>query len=113
MIQHIETETRGRAPQSPGRGEAAEIVGPAACGAKNVRGLLRWLGPGERLEASPLPASRQLLYLMEGEAVVELGGKEHRAGPGAGLYLGPGEGAALRPAGGATLKMLHLTVPPA
>lgn len=113
MTMHIDAEACERVTQGPGRGTAAEIVGPERCGAKNVRGLLRWLEAGDRLEAAPLPASRQVIYVMEGQGVFELGGKHHAAGPRAGLYLGPGEGAALAHAGSGTLKVFHLVIPPA
>ena len=113
MIVHIDTEACERESLGEGLGRAAEAVGPARCGARNVRGLLRWLEAGERIEAAPLPASHQLLYLMEGEGVFDLQGKEYPAGPGAGLYLGPGEGTRLRQAGSATLKVFHLVIPPA
>ncbi|MEE9273933.1 MAG: cupin domain-containing protein [bacterium] len=112
MIQYIDTGACEREALGEGRGEAAEIVGPARCGAENVRGLLRWLGPGERYEAEAAP-SHQLFYLLEGEGVFDLEGKEYPVGVGAGLCLSPGEGAALRQAGSGTLKVLHLAVPPA
>jgi quercetin dioxygenase-like cupin family protein len=112
MITHIDTETLERVASPGGSGEETVVLSPEVCGAESVRGLLRWLKPGGRLNAAPLPASRQLLYLMEGEGVFHLEGKEYPAGPGAGLYLGPGEGARIDNAGSATLKVFHLVVPP-
>ena len=63
MIQFIDTEACERVPQGPGLGTAAEVMGPERCGARNGRGLLRRLGPGERVEAQAMPGARQLLYL--------------------------------------------------
>jgi len=112
MITHIDTEALEKVAPPAGPGEETVVLSPEVCGAENVRGLLRWLNPGERLDVVSLPSSHQLLYLMEGEGVFLLEGKEYPAGPGAGLYLGPGERARLDHAGSATLKMFHLIVPP-
>ncbi|OGL62877.1 MAG: hypothetical protein A3J27_09130 [Candidatus Tectomicrobia bacterium RIFCSPLOWO2_12_FULL_69_37] len=111
MIQFIDTEACERVPQGPGLGTAAEVMGPERCGARNGRGLLRRLGPGERVEAQAMPGARQLLYLMEGEGTIELGGKAHPAGAGMGVFLGLAEGAVIRHAGSAPLKVFHLVVP--
>ncbi len=112
MITHIDTETLERVASAGGSGEETVVLSPEVCGAQNVRGVLRWLKPGDRFDAVPLPGSHQLLYVMEGEGVFHLEGKEHPAGPGAGLYLGPGEGARLDHAGNATLQVFHVVVPP-
>ena len=85
---------------------AAEVVSKALCGAEQMAAHLRWLGEGERFEAEPLSGSHQLIYVMEGNGVVSLEGKNYEVGPGAGLYLGPGESASLQGAG--TLKAFHL-----
>lgn len=111
MIQFIDTEACERVALGPGLGTAAEVMGPGRCGAQNGRGLLRRLGPGERVEAGALPGARQLLYLMEGEGTIELGGKAHPAGAGMGVYLGLAEGAVIRQRGSAPLKVFHLIVP--
>ena len=112
MITHIDTGSLEKVASSTGPGEETVVLSPEVCGAKKVRGSLRWLNPGERLDAVPLPSSHQLLYLMEGKGVFYLEGKEYPAGQGAGLYLGPGEGARIDHAGSTTLKVFHLTVPP-
>ncbi|MBI3126818.1 MAG: hypothetical protein HYZ11_04355 [Candidatus Tectomicrobia bacterium] len=111
MIQFIDTEACERVGVGPGLGTAAEIMGPERCGAQNGRGLLRRVGPGERVEAEALPGARQLLYLMEGAGTIELGGKAHPAGAGMGVFLDLGEGAVVRHTGGAPLKVFHLIVP--
>jgi mannose-6-phosphate isomerase-like protein (cupin superfamily) len=51
------------------------------------------------------------VYLMEGNGVITLNGKDYSVGRGAGVYLGPNETVAIRPAGGETLKLFHLVVP--
>lgn len=112
MIVHIDTETLERVASLRGSGEESVVLSPEVCGAHNVRGLLRWLKPGDHLDAAPSPTSHQLLYIMDGEGVFYLEGKQYPAGPGAGLYLGPGEAARLDHAGIATLKVFHLVVPP-
>ncbi len=112
MITHIDTGALEKVVSPTGPGEETVVLSPEVCGAKNVRGLLRWLKPGERLDVVPRHRSHQLLYLMEGKGVFHLEGKEYPAGPGAGLYLGPGESARLDHAGSATLKVFHLVVPP-
>ena len=111
MIQFIDTGACERVALGPGLGTAAEIMGRARCGAENGRALLRRVGPGERVEAGALPGARQLLYLMEGEGTIELGGKAHPAGAGMGVFLDLGEGAVIRHAGSAPLKVFHLVVP--
>ena len=94
-----------------GAGEVAEILNRQLCGAQNVRGTLRWLNAGERLEAGPMAGTHQLIYLMEGEGVIALDKKDYAVAKGAGIYLGPAEAASVRQAGSATLKLFHLVVP--
>ena len=112
MITHIDTETLERVVSAGGSGEETVVLSPEVCGAQNVRGVLRWLKPGDQFDAVPLPSSHQLLYVMEGEGVFHLEGKEYPAGPGAGVYLGLGEGARLDHAGNAALQVFHVVVPP-
>jgi len=94
-----------------GQGEVAEILNDRLCGAKNVVGKLRWLEPGDRYEAEPLEATHQLLYLMDGDGVVTLNGKDYDVTKGAGVYLGPSETAAIAQRGTAPLKLFQLIVP--
>ena len=95
----------------PGAGEAAEILNPALCGAKNVLGTLRWLAGGDRLDAQGRAATHQHIYLMEGDGVIALNGKDYPVSRGAGVYLGPNETAAIRVRGNGLLKLFHLVVP--
>ncbi len=94
----------------PGAGEAAEVLNEALCGAKNVRGKLHWLSAGDRLAAQAPAAGHELVYLMEGDGVISLNGKDYDVKRGAGVYLGPNEAASIRPVDGA-LKLFHLSVP--
>ncbi|HEY8518543.1 MAG TPA: cupin domain-containing protein [Gammaproteobacteria bacterium] len=94
-----------------GRGEVAEILNKELCGAENVVGQLRWLHPGDRFQADALEATHQLLYLMEGEGVITLDGKDYEVVKGAGIYLGPTETAGIRQRGTSPLKLFHLIVP--
>ena len=94
-----------------GTGEMAEILNPQLCGAKNVRGMLRWLRAGDELAPAPAAATHQLVYLMEGEGVIRLNGKDYAVARGAGVYLGPNETASIRASGSGTLKLFHLVVP--
>ena len=95
----------------PGSGEVAEILNNRLCGAKNVLGMLRWLGRGDRLDVQSDANSNHLVYLMEGDGSITLNGKEHRVGKGAGIYLGPSESAQIAQAGSSPLKLFHLVVP--
>jgi quercetin dioxygenase-like cupin family protein len=94
-----------------GAGEVAEIMNQQLCGAKNGLGMLRWLARGDKLDARSQPNEHQLVYLMEGKAVIRLNGKDYEVGKGAGIYLGPNEQASVRHAGSAPLKLFHLVVP--
>lgn len=94
-----------------GAGEYAEILNGKLCGAKNVVGSLRWLQRGEKLDVRSDGNTHQLVYLMEGEAVIALDGKDHGVKKGAGVYLGPSESATIRQAGAGPLKLFHLVVP--
>ena len=94
-----------------GSGEYAEILNRHLCGAKNVVGSLRWLHPGEKLDVRSDANTHQLVYLMEGEAVITLHSKDHPAGKGSGVYVGPSESATIRHAGASALKLFHLVVP--
>jgi quercetin dioxygenase-like cupin family protein len=93
------------------QGEVAEILNRELCGAENVVGALRWLDSGERFDAQPLEDTHQLIYLMEGEGIIELDRKEYAVRKGAGIYLGPTETAGVRHTGSAQLKLFHLVVP--
>jgi len=108
---HIATNGIARKKLNGGRGEVAEIVNQALCGAKNVLGMLRWLGQGEHFAAESLQDTHQLLYLMEGKGMIALGNDNVEVSKGAGVYLGPGETASIRQVGDSTLKLLHLVVP--
>ena len=94
-----------------GSGELAEILNNDLCGAKNVVGILRWLGNGEHLDARSDQHTHQLVYLMEGEATITLGARDHAVTKGAGVYLGPSESARITHAGSGPLKLFHLVVP--
>lgn len=95
----------------PGAGAASEILNEALCGAKNVIGTLRWLNDGDRYEAPVEVKRHQLVYLMEGNGVITLNGKDYPVRKGAGVYLGASETAAVRPDGQGALKLFHLVVP--
>lgn len=92
-------------------GEVAEILNRALCGAESVVGKLHWLERGESFAATALADTHQLLYLMEGAAVIRLDGKDYPVERGAGIYLGPDETATLSHAGTGTAKLFHLLVP--
>lgn len=89
-------------------GEFTQILNNELAGAKNVLGTLRWLQPGERFEAAK-NGKHQLIYLMEGSAVIQLEGKDYEVSKGSGVYLGLEDSAAIRAA--SPLKLFHLEVP--
>lgn len=91
-------------------GELTEILNGPLAGAKNVLGLLRWLGPGESFEAEALD-KHQLIYLMEGKGTIRLDNQDYEVTRGAGVYLGPAESARLKAAAGGSMKLFHLVVP--
>ena len=95
------------------QGEVAEILNKDLCGAKNVVGMLRWLGNGERFDAQSDQHTHQLIYLMEGKGVITLERKDYEVAKGAGIYLGPAEAASITHAGAGPLKLFHLVVPSA
>ena len=92
------------------QGEFTEILNAQLVDAKNVLGTLRWLSSGETFAAEPLD-KHQLLYLMEGNGIIRLEGKDYQVTRGAGVYLGPSESAMLQAANGASMKLFHLVVP--
>ena len=94
-----------------GAGDVAEILNPQLCGAKNVLGMLRWISGSDRLEPARKAATHQLLYLMEGDGVISLNGKDYAVGRGTGVYLGPNETVTIRASGSGTVKLFHLVVP--
>jgi mannose-6-phosphate isomerase-like protein (cupin superfamily) len=97
--------------RSVGTGEVAEILNDRLCGAKNVLGMLRWLGVGDRLDLKSDADSNHLVYLMEGAGTITLNGREHSVNKGAGIYLGPSESAQIAQTGATSLKLFHLVVP--
>src|SRR3974390_217955 len=98
--------------RTPGSGEFAEILNGKLCGAKNVAGSLRWLGPGEKLEVRSDANTHQLVYLMQGEATITLDFKDYGVRKGSGVYVGPSESVSIQQTGAAPLKLFHLVVPP-
>lgn len=92
------------------QGEMTEILNRQLAGAKNVLGMLRWLGSGEKFKAESSD-KHQLLYLMEGKGRINLESKDYDVGKGAGVYLGPSESATIQAADGASMKLFHLVVP--
>ncbi len=111
MTTFIDTTKCARIKLADAQGEEAEIVNRALCGAENVVAKLRWLEAGDDLAIAPLGETHQLVYLIEGEGVIQLDGKDYAIANGAGLYLGPEESARLRQAGTSAAKFLHLVVP--
>ncbi|MEE8396398.1 MAG: AraC family ligand binding domain-containing protein [bacterium] len=111
MTTFIDTSQCARVKLEDPRGEVAEIVNKDLCGAEDVTAMLRWLKTGECLEAEGLTGTHQLIYLMEGNGVINLEGKDYDVPKGGGIYLGPGETATVAHAGSGTLKLLHLVVP--
>jgi glyoxylate utilization-related uncharacterized protein len=107
---HIATNSVPRK-RLDGAGEVAEIVNRQLCGAENVVGMLRWLDRGDRFRAEALASTHQLIYLIEGEGVIDLDNKKYEVGKGAGIYLGPAETATISHRGDARLKLFHLVVP--
>ena len=111
MTTFIDTSQCVRVKLEDLRGEVSEIVNKDLCGAKDVTAMLRWLKAGEYLEAEGLTNTHQMIYLMEGNGVINLEGKDYEVPKGGGVYLGPGETASVAYAGSGTLKLLHLVVP--
>jgi quercetin dioxygenase-like cupin family protein len=94
---------------SPGHGQMTEVLNAALCGAKNVRGSLRWLQAGDTFQAET-DNRHQLVYLMGGKGRITLNGKGYDVGKGAGVYLAPTEKATVEAVNGA-LKLFVLVVP--
>ncbi len=107
---HIQTNSLPRTSVA-GQGQFAEILNKDLCGAENVVGALRWLNQGDGYAAQPLADTHQLLYLMEGEGVIELDSKSYDLKKGCGIYLGPQETAKITQRGAGVLKLFHLIVP--
>ena len=94
-----------------GSGASAEILNDALCGAKNVLAKLHWLNGSDKLKANAKAGTHELLYLMEGNAVITLNQKDYPVTKGAGVYLGPNEAADIKPDGKTDIKILQLIVP--
>lgn len=95
------------------QGRARQIMNRELCGAETGVVTIRTLGPGEAATLAGLPASKQLVYVMNGAGVITLGEKRVSVGPGAGLYLEEGESAAIAQDRDADLVAVHVVVPPA
>ena len=52
-----------------------------------------------------------MVYLMEGQGVIRLEGKDYQVKQGGGVYLGPSEKASISQTGAAPLKLFQLVVP--
>lgn len=92
-------------------GDFTEILTKRLCGAENVVATLRWLSAGQSFDTRSNSESHQLFYVMEGQGMIALDGKDHPASKGAGVFLGPAERAMFKQTGSSPLKLLHLTVP--
>jgi hypothetical protein len=95
---------------STGQGEVTEVLNETLCGARNVRGSLRWLKSAETFKPD-VSDKHQLIYLMDGKGRIHLNNKDYDVEKGAGIYLGPSETATVQAASGASLKLFHLVVP--
>ncbi|MCC6948426.1 MAG: AraC family ligand binding domain-containing protein [Bradyrhizobiaceae bacterium] len=103
-------DTSKLARNATGQGEVTEVLNEALCGARNVRGSLRWLRAAETF--SPAEDNKhQLIYLMEGKGRIHLNGRDYDVEKGAGIYLGPRETATIQAKDGGSLKLFHLVVP--
>jgi glyoxylate utilization-related uncharacterized protein len=108
MTTFIDTKKCQRVKLAGLQGEVAEIVNHDLCGAENVVDKLRWMQEGELFNAEPLADTYQLIYLIEGDGVIHLDGKDYDVVNGAGIYLGPEETATIHQAGIVATKLLHL-----
>jgi hypothetical protein len=95
---------------SMGQGQVTEVLNEVLCGARNVRGSLRWLESAETFKPD-VADKHQLIYLMEGKGRIRLNNRDYDVEKGAGVYLGPSETATIQAASGASLKLFHLVVP--
>lgn len=93
-----------------GGGEFTEVLNQALCGAKNVRGSLRWLKGADKFTAEAAD-KHQLIYVMDGHGRVRLNSKDYDVEKGGGIYLGPTETATIQAGSNAALKLFHLMVP--
>ncbi|MBN8963956.1 MAG: AraC family ligand binding domain-containing protein [Rhizobiales bacterium] len=91
-------------------GSHAQIINQALCGAEKALATLRWLERGEHFKTPSDPNVHQLVYLMDGEAVITLDDSRYPVTKGGGVYLEPSEKATITQAGTAPLKLFHLTV---
>ncbi len=107
----IDTTQCARSALGNGHGDFADIIGEDLCGAEDVTGVLRWIDEGQRFDAESLADTHQLIYMIEGDGVIELEGEKYPVKQGAGVYLGPTETASVSHDGGVPLKLLHLVVP--
>lgn len=107
---YIDTNECTRIKLPGSQSTVAEIVNATLCGAQNAIGLLRWLGDGEHFQPDVLQDRHQLIYLMEGDAIITLEAKSYPVSKGAGIYLGLSETASISHAGAGPLKLLHLIV---
>ncbi len=111
MTIFVDTTKCDRVNLSALSGDMSEIVNKELCGAEDVVTQLRWLNDGQKFEAEPLANTNQLVYLMEGNGVINLEGKEYDAKTGAGIFLGPDEEASITQTGPDETKIMHLIVP--
>lgn len=111
MTTFIDTNKIERTDAGTKNGAFAEIANKDLCGAENFVTSLRWLESGESLKVQDLPNTCQLVYVIEGRAVISLNEKDYDVAKGAGVYLDPDEGAEIRHNGSKTTKLLHLVVP--
>lgn len=93
-----------------GAGEVVEGLNEALCGAKNVRGSLRWLRDTDSFTADAAD-KHQLIYVMEGGGRIRLNNQDYDVERGGGVYLGPTETAVIQPKKESTMKLFHLVVP--
>ena len=91
-------------------GTHAQIINQALCGAEKALATLHWLERGEHFDAPADPNVHQLIYLMEGEAVITLDNTHYAVAEGGGVYLEPSEKATITQAGAEPLKLFHLAV---
>jgi mannose-6-phosphate isomerase-like protein (cupin superfamily) len=109
---YIDTDTCEEVHLDDAQGTVKEIMNASLCGASSGTATLRRLSPGEEVTIAGLPQSVQLLYVIEGNALLTLKGRPYPVTPGAGVYLDRNESIHVAQEGTEEAHILHLIVPP-
>jgi len=88
------------------------LLGPGIFGSNRLEVVFGQIEYGGQADPHAHPGNEQAFFILEGKAMLEIGGKENIVGPNDFVYLPPGVTHRVTPLEGPPLKLLIIYSPP-